>query len=339
MRCPPVDVPWEVLIEALDSEWGIHANVLNFVPEGAGAYHWMAEGEDGQRWFVTCDDLDLKPWLGADRASVLIGLNTAYLAAHSLRETAGLRFVVGPIPTITGELTSRLDARHTLAVLPYLEGVSRTWGDYLDSTEREQLLGLLVELHNSSSSVHAPARSSTSIAGRRQLEGALGDLEEPWSGGVYSELLREELHRTREVVTKWLDEFDAMSSRLKDSTSPPVVTHGEPHPGNLMSGTDGLWLIDWDTIAMDRPERDLWMLEDGTHSAAAVYERMTGRAVDPSAMALYRRAWALSDLAVFVTQLRAPHKDDDDSRTAWDSITSILSAPEPRPFGDLPAEH
>ena len=42
-----------------------------------------------------------------------------------------------------------------------------------------------------------------------------------------------------------------------------VVTHGEPHAGNVMRRSDGRHLlVDWDTVAVAPPERDLWMHMD-----------------------------------------------------------------------------
>jgi spectinomycin phosphotransferase len=43
-------------------------------------------------------------------------------------------------------------------------------------------------------------------------------------------------------------------------SGPVVVTHGEPHPGNILRAAGGLYLIDWDTVGLALPERDLWMV-------------------------------------------------------------------------------
>jgi len=321
------------VIEALNTNWKLNVDALTFVPKGAGAHHWLATAGDGRRWFVTGDDLDTKPWFGPDRESVLLGLNAAYGAANNLRESGGLTFVVAPVPTRAGEPTVRLDARHTVTVLPFVDGASGQWGESLDPAEHQQLLELLAALHAAGSGVHAPTRLSPAIAGRWHLETALEQLHRSWGGGPYSELLHGELLRTRELVTTWLDEFDEMKTRLPAAPFPPFVTHGEPHPANLIRTTDGLVLIDWDTIAMDRAERDLWMLDDGTGSAVAIYEELTGRTVDRLALTVYRRAWALSDLAIIISQLRRPHADDADTKRSWDSLIKILRCEEPCPFG------
>ena len=55
-----------------------------------------------------------------------------------------------------------------------------------------------------------------------------------------------------------LARFDGLLDRVQKARGPYVITHGEPHPGNLLRTLTGLRLIDWDMIALARPERDLW---------------------------------------------------------------------------------
>ena len=63
MRSPFDRVPEATIIDAIGRGWGIHIGGLRYLPVGAGAYHWLAETRDDHRYFVTCDDLETKPWL------------------------------------------------------------------------------------------------------------------------------------------------------------------------------------------------------------------------------------------------------------------------------------
>jgi hypothetical protein len=76
--------------------------------------------------------------------------------------------VVAPVPTFAGEPTARLDSRHTIALLPYLDGVSGRWGEPLDPAERHPALELLASLHGTDVTVQAPGRRSTDVPGGRQ---------------------------------------------------------------------------------------------------------------------------------------------------------------------------
>jgi spectinomycin phosphotransferase len=306
---------------------------LDHFPQGGGAHHWIAAAADGSRWFVTCDDLDTKAWLGEDRDSVFAGLGDAYRAAAELRWSGGLSFVVAPVATPAGEIAVRLGSRYSLALLPFVEGTPGRWGERIAAGERARWLALLAELHASTSAARSAPRRPVGIPGRRHLEEALDDLDRPWQGGPFSEAAREQLAHHADTVSGWLDSFDEMACRLARSDSPLVVTHGEPHPGNLIRTGGGLALIDWDTVAVDRPERDLWMLDDGRGSVCADYEALAGRSVDADAWVVYRMAWTLIDLAAFTAVLRNRHDDDADSRKARSGVTGILALEEPSPYG------
>ena len=64
-------------------------------------------------------------------------------------------------------------------------------------------------------------------------------------------------------------------------------------------------LVDWDTVGLAPPERDLWMVASETGDELRRYTELTGRPVDPTALGLYRLRWALDDISCFVRDLRA----------------------------------
>ncbi|MFD1535717.1 phosphotransferase family protein, partial [Nonomuraea guangzhouensis] len=142
-----------------------------------------------------------------------------------------------------------------------------------------------------------------------------------WQGGPYAEparaLVAEHAGRLRER----LDEFDRRADEV--SGEHLVVTHGEPHPGNLVLADRGPLLVDWDTVGLARPERDLWLVADGPEDLAR-YADITGRWPDPEVMDLYRLRWAIEDVALFVADFRGPHDSGADSRQAWEALTGTV---------------
>ena len=93
--------------------------------------------------------------------------------------------------------------------------------------------------------------------------------------------------------------YDAEVQTVRAATTSWVLTHGEPHPGNLIRTENGLRLVDWDTVLLAPPERDLWLLaRDGVsdEQVAAEYAARTGHRADPRGMRLQRRRWALTDV-------------------------------------------
>ena len=109
-----------------------------------------------------------------------------------------------------------------------------------------------------------------------------------------------------------------------------MITHGEPHPGNVLRTADGPLLIDWDTVMLAPPERDLWMLMIGSEPQGADaeirarYERETGRAVSMELIAFYRLWWVLADIAIYADELRREHGEGPDPASSLTYLASYF---------------
>ncbi len=99
------------------------------------------------------------------------------------------------------------------------------------------------------------------------------------------------------LIRGWLDRFDQLVRYLDASDVPLVVTHGEPHSGNIVRTAGGFVLVDWDTVGLAPRERDLWLVDGG----------------DQRLCELYRLRWRLDDLSWAVSML---HDDPDVALTA-----------------------
>jgi spectinomycin phosphotransferase len=317
MKSLPDDFDLALLAPALVDGWALSPGTIDYAPVGFGSYHWYVSDQVGARFFVTLDDLDHKPWLGATRDSTFQGLSNALGTAVQLQDGCGLEFVVAPLPTVGGGQARRVSDRYAVAVYPLLTGTAGHFGDVLGPDARGRLVDLLARLHRATPPT-ASVRIDVPVPGRRALEGAMRQIDRPWHGGPYSEPARQWLADHASLVRVQLAELDRLAARVGAGTA--VVTHGEPHPGNVLDVQGQLFLIDWDTVAMAPPERDLSMLADDAGTLAA-YASATGHEPDPSAMALYRLAWDVNDIAAYVTQLRAPHEADEDSRDALTYLT------------------
>lgn len=321
----PEGLEESVITRHLRSGWGLDAAALTYRPVGFGSYHWQLETRGGPSFFLNVDDLGRKPWLGENRDTAFEGLRSAFDTALMLRERAHLGFVVAPIRARDGSAARRLSPQYSLAVFPLHEGRSGQFDDTLSPAGRGQLLRLLGDLHQSTAeaAVHAPQRD-LEFPGRPLLEAALGDLGRAWDGGPFAEAARTKLASNAPIVRGWLDTFDRLREEVAASGQEPVITHGEPHAGNLIRAAGGLLLIDWDTVALAPPERDLWMLDDGSPDSFAAYEGRTGRRVHPAAIRMYRLSWDLADVASFLDLFRSAHARNQDTEHAWQALSSYL---------------
>ncbi|MGC7094520.1 phosphotransferase family protein [Amycolatopsis lurida] len=114
-------------------------------------------------------------------------------------------------------------------------------------------------------------------------------------------------------------------SRCGSATSPcpdRVVTHGEPHPGNVLWAGENRFLLDWDTVGLAVRERDLAFATD---EELLRYEELTGHRPDPVTLSTYRLRWDLDEVAVYVELFRQPHARTEDTGLAWAELAEIVA--------------
>ena len=325
MRALPEGFETGALIGALAEGWAFVAETIDFAAVGFGSYHWVARDAAGTRAFVTVDDLDRKSWLGGTREAVFHGLSRAFGSAVALRD-AGLDFVLAPIPTSDGEVVRRIGPRHSVALFPFVEGRAGQRFDYDTPEERAAVLALFARLHQATAAVDSIARTvDLDLTGRRHLVLALQTVGETWSGGPLSEPARQALAGRAAEVAELLGLFDRLSREVALRGTEWVVTHGEPHAVNVIRTEASHWLVDWDTVAVAPPERDLWMLVGDPGDDATAYADATGHQPDPLAMDFFRLTWDLNDLAEYLDVLRSPHRENDDTLTAYAGLTKCVA--------------
>jgi spectinomycin phosphotransferase/16S rRNA (guanine(1405)-N(7))-methyltransferase len=91
-----------------------------------------------------------------------------------------------------------------------------------------------------------------------------------------------------------------------------------------MATSTGWVIVDWDTVLLAPPERDLWRLAQGGGSVLRAYAHATGTAPDERLVDLYGIRWDLADLASFATDFREPHEDTEDIRKALEILHSVV---------------
>ena len=314
MRALPDELETSALIPVLADGWDFDVASAEYAPVGGGSYHWVVADHEERRGFVTVDDLDWKPWLGDTRDSVLEGLRRAFDTAAALRDS-GLEFVVAPIPDDSGQSLRRLTPRYSIALFPLVVGRAGHFGHY-EPSERAAFFTMLDALHRANPFAMSAASSiELDLPGRAELEAALRGVDEPWTGGPLSERARQAIAEHASDIVDLLALGDRLADVVAARSIDWVVTHGEPHGGNVISTGGRHVLVDWDTVALAPRERDFWMLVDDPSSADAV-----ARDLDPVALSFFRLRWDLADLAAFTHQLRSAHRQSEDTVKAYEAL-------------------
>jgi spectinomycin phosphotransferase len=324
VRDRPAGVSDRDLCSAVADGWQLDVVAAEYAPVGGGSYHWIVRDRAGRRWFATVDDLDQKRWLGGTRDAVAEGLAMAMELAVALRRDASLPFVLAPAIARNGAAVVRLGCAYAVALFPYVDGACGVFGEELPPDERNHLVDMLAALHRAAPGLIQVPSHDVELAHRNDLETALSDIGQPWDGGPLSEPARALLAPRSAQIRDLLDRFDRLAERA--TALEPVITHGEPHPANLLTAGTETLLIDWDTVGLAPPERDLWwVISDSSGGAADRYNRATGRPVDPAALACYRLRWALDDLSIFAYRLRSGHDRSADAEHALRAIEITLA--------------
>jgi spectinomycin phosphotransferase len=314
----PSGVSAEALAAVLRDRWGFPVTGLTYEPVGFGDYHWTAEGLDGERWFITVKDPDEHDHDPGGGAAVAADLVATMEAAARLR-AAGLEFVVAPLPTLGGTLVEWLAPHYCVTAFPRIDADAGDWGDGYTAQDQTAIIGMLARLHTMPADPGLPRREAA-VPWREFLDGVAGGAALDWDTGPYAAAARDLAEGHRPALGRALRCFDELAAELHREAAPLVITHGEPHPGNVLRDGPRRLLIDWDTAGLAWPERDLWSVTQAGTDDAARYEEATGHRPDPRAIEMYALLWALWDIGAFLRRFSGPHEESPDSVTAWEGL-------------------
>jgi spectinomycin phosphotransferase len=294
----------------LRAGWRFEAASIEYAAVGFGSHHWVAVDAVGSRRFVTVDDL-ARFSVSSNTKAAFASLSAAFETARNLRDS-GLDFVVAPISDVAGRALRRLGDSFSVTVFPFLEGGTGVFGSYPSEADRNAVRGLIERLHQTPVGVARMANQEDFVLPcRSQLEAALAQLDRSWTAGPYSERTRQLLRGVEPDLRAGLRLFDTLAEQVRSNRRPWVITHGEPHAGNMIWTADGPRLIDWDTALIAPAARDLWMLEAPGRP---------GLPKTDSAMLLYRLRWDLANISLWVAGFRVPHEDSADAGESWRNL-------------------
>ena len=265
---------------------------VEHVPVGFGAWHWLAEGPDGPRLFVTLDPPSPRHAAGT--------LEQTYAAAAALARA--LPFVHAPLRTTSGGFTVPVGG-DLLSATRWLPGRRpEAFGPEAAEAVRA--------LHAATPPPHL--RAWQPLVGPDLVERLQDATSTQWRAGPFGEEARRAIRGRLAVIEGWLVDYLDLCAGLDPSAY--VATHGEPGVHNEWLTDEGLRLIDWESLLLAPPERDLLDVD-----AAALVPH------DPDRRRLFDLEWRLSEIEAFGTWLRNPHAGNDDDRTALGGLHHELT--------------
>lgn len=310
--------------DALAQGWGIRADEIGYAPVGFGSHHWRVTAGTAQ-WFVTVDDLAVKRRHRGETFAEPLRRLAAALSTARLLCDAGMSFVIAPTPTNRGHILHSMDERFAMALYPHVDGETHQWGSYPTRAARLAVLDLIAAVHRAPKTTwRAALVDDLAIPGRDQLDAAIADRAGPWASGPFAEPARALLDLHADAVQRTLERYDLLALTVAGQARRMVLTHGEPHCANTIDTAGGVVLIDWDTVSIAPPERDLWALAEQDPEILDQYTARTGIALNDDALALYSLGWDLTDISLYIAEFRRPHAETDDTRAAWNNLRHSL---------------
>jgi len=298
MRTRPEDLTDEAIAAVVTAHWSIAAETLEYAPIGFGSHHWVLTERTGRRWFVTGDAV-------ADSSQRLSGLTAALNTTFALRHKCGLKFVIAPQAGIDGTLLS-ITGRYAIALYPYLDRVTDATAD------PQQIISMIIALHATTPDIgDLTPIDDLRIRDRPTLEAVLAD---PGSrgDGPYAAAFADLVQQHRTQICESFASYDAVAVSLGEEQRTWVTTHGEPKANNTLITASGPVLVDWDTVQLAPPARDIWMAESVDN-----YTAVTGRQVPAEQLEFYRLRWDLDDLCSFGSWFAGPHRRTADTELGW----------------------
>jgi spectinomycin phosphotransferase/16S rRNA (guanine(1405)-N(7))-methyltransferase len=326
---PPDSLAESDLVPVLRRGWDLDITSLAYRAVGWGSHHWEATDAVGGRWFITVDDLEQKQLRDGEPLTAAFSRLRASLGAAADLRRCGGTFVLGPVLTHDREPVAPVTERFAIAVYPFVDGQSFSWGEFAPG-QRRAVLALVTGVHTAPAGARRRALTDDfAVPCRAELEAACDLAAAIPGGGPYASRVTLLLRQNAAAIQQLLARYDGLVAQARSRPGRMVLTHGEPHPGNTLLAADGSgdgrWLlIDWDTALIAPPERDLWLLDPGDGTILSAYAEATGVAADPALVELYRLGWDIKDLAVDARRLRRPHAGSADDEKTWQVMSSLV---------------
>jgi spectinomycin phosphotransferase len=291
MREPP-NLSDGRIVAAVRHHYGLKLTQLAFVPLG----------QDVRSWAFRATTVDATYFLKLRQGPV----NHAALQIPRYLADRGVPHIVAPLPTRTQRLWVTLEGL-TLALYPFVDGATGMVRG-LQAHHWHTFGAALRAIHETPLPPHLmPVVPRASFG--TGLSTAVRALDTSITAPAVADPIARELaafwQRHRSEIAALVARFEALSEHLRAQRPPLVLCHADAHPNNVLIDTaDQLWIVDWDDAQLAPKECDLMMgvgglgnYPAGPREAGWFFSGYGRTTVDPLALAYYRHARALGDIA------------------------------------------
>ena len=176
-------------------------------------------------------------------------------------------------PPVTASQAARVGDGFAVAVYPFIDGQSFESGEFSSPAHRLGVLGLVAGVHTApaEASRHAMA-DDFAVPGRDELEAACDLAGDVADCGPYARAVSLLVRQNAMPIRRLLGRYDRLVMQARAVPGPDGSHPRRAASGQRDADADEGWrLIDWDTVLVAPPERDLWDLDPGDGSVLDAY--------------------------------------------------------------------
>ncbi len=289
----------QIIIECLNTNYGIEAATLTFLPLGADtdASLYKAQTLDQRSYFVK-----LKLGHHHDTSTEIV----------ELLQSAGIQQIIPPVKTTHGKTTQRID-HFTLIVYPFIDGQDG-FNRNLTNDQWIKLGKALRQVHELEVPLSVQNRirkESYSAKWRDAVRSIYPYIE---AGPITDEIgvkLQTFMKKHMPDIRRLVDRAEQLGKKLQDHSLKFVLCHSDIHGGNvLIDENSHFYIVDWDEPIMAPKERDLMFIGGGVGNVwnkppeeKLFYKGYGETEINSTALAYYRHERIVEDIAIYSREL------------------------------------
>lgn len=318
----------QLIINCLNTDYGIEAATLTFLPLGAdmNASVYKAQTYDQTSYFIK-----LKRGHHHD-ISVVIA---------ELLHDAGIQPIIPPMRTLLGQSTQRIED-FTLIVYPFVEGQDGFSRNLTDNQwfKLGKALRQVHELDVPPSIQNRVRREVYSPKWREAVRSLYGHIEAQPIGDEIALKLLKFMKENMPAIRRLVDRAEQLGQQLQDQSPKFVLCHSDIHGGNvLIDGNNALYIVDWDDPIMAPKERDLMFIGGGVANVwnkpdeeKPFYRGYGTTEVNSTILAYYRHERIVEDIALYGHELLFTTSGGEDRSVMYKQFIAMF---EPRGVVDI----
>jgi spectinomycin phosphotransferase len=288
----------ELIISHLHKHFGLHVKELAFLPLGAdmGTVVYRVVADNGMTYFL----------------KLRKGFNEIIVTVPLFLKSQGVEEIIIPFETVSKQYWVDF-GEYKMILYPFIEG--QDGFDRELTNEHRRILGAALKAIHSAQ-VPPELRKlipqeTFSPQWRENLKSFQSLVENKTFDDPTATKLAEFMKSKSSEIDQLVERTEELASEIKSRSLERVLCHTDVHGGNILIGNDDkLYIVDWDDIMLAPKERDLMFIGGGidniwkTKQEEAVFYESYGKTeINLSALAYYRYARIIEDLAVICEQL------------------------------------